>query len=631
MKLHEEFKKLVTSSRHGELLQAWFTSFELSLTFVEKYILPLFSDNPDLVPSSIRDYEAVQHDINNKGADIRFFCDSRYYIPDVKRTSVKIYGLPVYKFEKQFTGGVFHPKIILLRFQKASFIIAGSANLTLSGWARNIEAVTGEEIKSSRNVRKITNFFKQISAPLESSEFASAIEKMEEWSESLVERDEGWVFASSFDNESFPEKLLQGRNCGELVIWSPYFSRDVISFCDNHLFRRMKEGANITIVPDVNAENKIRIDTKLEPELNSRDDIIIRTDSETFPESKVLVHAKIWITPSQIAVGSWNMTEAGTGCSDKYANNIEAGIIKDIENSIYKEMTKRLRDEFKPGFMEQGEIEKEKPEPVHEEIFCMVMADWKKREYTIIRDGSLDNYLIKLPGFEKISIRNAFGKEGKRDFTGQRKELVKDRYFHLFMPDSNEKVFTGMFIENHPERRPVDEFESLRDLMYGWLWSQPEDSVESHVPIISHGPGNGNVDDSDNVLAVRDQNQISWFVMFMALGNIKRRLESALQNAKDRPQALDDILTVLPGSVIELMEKMKPLLDDPSTEKARKWFVLQELISILSPVREMPFFKESFLEENFLEYGHVLKQIYFESENDRTWAEEVRRICNYMD
>ena len=143
LKPYNEFKKLI--SEVGVIKIAWFTTFNLSLDFFEKYVLSaLVKTNPfDL--KNIKDFEALNDRIVNAeggAVNVKVFHDYRAMRPDIKRTSVQTIGIKPKNIDNSFAHGVFHPKVTLLVNDKnEAWIVTGSANLTISAWSKNSEGI----------------------------------------------------------------------------------------------------------------------------------------------------------------------------------------------------------------------------------------------------------------------------------------------------------------------------------------------------------------------------------------------------------------------------------------------------------------------------------------------------------
>jgi len=613
-KLYGQYRKILDESDRGELLQAWFTSFEISPSFVEKYLLPLFTDSPEEIPYSFRDYEIVQRKITDQGIDICFFCDARFLLPEIKKTAVRIFGVDQAALGKRYKEGFYHPKVTLLRFEKSALLIAGSANLTLSGWARNIEAVTVCEIKGKENARRISEFF------IESARGAGAahtlsdgIAAMNAWANSLPDKRDDWQFLSAFDENTFLDSLFQKKQ-SDLTVWSPYFSGNMAGFVSQHLADYTGEN-QIVIVPDISSGKKIRIRESDKSLLKSNISFMLDNDVKQFDNS--LVHAKVWVTEGRLACGSWNMSHAGTGTA-RNENNIEAGVLRDISTHEAQMLKKRLQDFSDPVFMSSEELEAEKPIPLFEAVACVIVADWRNAVYTVDIDRqNYSDWHIALPGFNRMKISDI--PESGLSFIGNVKSLLKDHYFHLYKPNEKQKSYTGVICEINQTDRPADRFASFDDLLYGWISDNPQAATERHV-LTAH-PRHSDADngDGDNDTIDLPEKMPSYYVLFRAAQAIRSKL-SEVNNNHDE---LHRLIAVYPGSVVEWCEYVSRILASEKYSLVFRWFLARESYTILHIIKN-----NSIAKRLSGELHQNSKDIIF-NRGSQKWAQAVMEDCGY--
>lgn len=161
MKLLAELQKQV--GRMGTLRRAWFTSFNTDIEFVETYVLPATLGAN--TPRNRIEYEQLQQELTKEDIDFRVFCDPRFLETNrVKRTCIPVHGIrPQRKREWFSEASLFHAKVIYLEDREGKRVIgAGSANLTLSGWGRNLEVFQFFEISTYTNYREIRRFFEHL-------------------------------------------------------------------------------------------------------------------------------------------------------------------------------------------------------------------------------------------------------------------------------------------------------------------------------------------------------------------------------------------------------------------------------------------------------------------------------------
>jgi len=140
MLLYQQFKKVLEEL--GDLKLAWFTSFNMDIYFVEKYLLSDINQMPPEDFRSLRDYEVLneclhQRDEGDKKIDIRFFYDYRANnSTDGKKTcvsTVPVNSKNLGNEDGKVFNGVFYPKIALfVNHSNQAYVLAASANLSLS-------------------------------------------------------------------------------------------------------------------------------------------------------------------------------------------------------------------------------------------------------------------------------------------------------------------------------------------------------------------------------------------------------------------------------------------------------------------------------------------------------------------
>jgi len=424
MKLYEEYKKIVKEL--GRVKKAYFTTFNISPEFVERYILPpLLEEN---IPKNALGYEALNQKLENK-PDIKFFHDANMTkFDEGKKTNVAFYPIVM-------TTGVFHPKVIYLEGDKAIYLIVGSGNLTLSGWGRNREAFRILKVDKSSNLDKQAhNFFVDV--------FKKSGLKKTNKKTTINNEDINLVYG--FDKTSnFLDSLELSKN---LQVWSPYFS-DLDELLVNEEFQSLE---SIKIIPDINKHEKTRL--KKLPENKNVSFHIDEKFEDTFN------HSKVWISDTKIAIGSHNMTKQAV-----YGNNFEASLVETIENEKIFLVT---NDSFSPKINKESDME-EVDEVLTEERFSglfKLVANWKSRTLTleeIYCIGKLKNIKIILPSNLKKSnteLKSINTVELATVFS----TLGRNKIFTI--KDGDKIIFRGFIIEEETAYRDKVKAESLEDI-----------------------------------------------------------------------------------------------------------------------------------------------------------------------
>lgn len=569
-KLLECFREMLNQA--GTITRAWFTSFNLSPAFVEGYILPALC-NMENRPKSAADFEIIQETINKQGMDIRFFCDGRMAeLNEGKKTAVPFHLIRPEAIGKRFSNGVFHPKVILLQNdENEAFLMTGSANLTVGGWAHNRECLFWEKISGKQNAETLEGFFKTI--------FKAVSETFpEDLSITTTKEEEKWLFAAPgiTTDSSFLETFLDGSE-ESLLVWSPYFADPLDNLINGHLRPRLSAEAKISIIPDL-SDQKLRMKN-----LPSTDVSLCSFDyNQESPVNNRLNHAKVWCTENRCAIGSWNMTAAALGLSDSNRNNIEAGVI--LASS--KQLLNQLRDKSSPieklECMDNDELDQEKPDLDSSNMpyDIRVSFDWVSQIYhVLLQQQPPKGIKIKLPDM------------GQMDLTGKEqwfenplpKKILKDRLF--FLSEGDHQLQCGVIIEINTPQRPAWRFSSLGDFFSSHHedLSVSENRRLSYVYSPKEASEKKEADSPPSVTEYR----FSYFTMFRAFEMLRSRIAQAQEKFNESPNQYEEYigwLKTYPGSVIQVAQLIKDQIDKETDDSSSvfNWFLVQEANSLLN-------------------------------------------------
>ncbi|MFM7728147.1 MAG: hypothetical protein ACKO7B_15715, partial [Flavobacteriales bacterium] len=209
--------------------------------------------------------------------------------------------------DNRFAGGVFHPKVALFENDRGQFwLLTGSFNMTLSGWARNRECFFLQPIEDDENATAVDDFFSRL-AKLSNLESTAVLQRLRKQKSVIVP---SWKFHSSLNDNFWLDALRRKNQTEQLRIWSPYFSEhlsDVIAQL------RTRGWNAIEVIPATNELQKIRIEADNYKTANEL--VNFMREDVTGLDPDVFVHAKVWLTSNSVAIGSWNMTQAGMNLS----------------------------------------------------------------------------------------------------------------------------------------------------------------------------------------------------------------------------------------------------------------------------------------------------------------------------
>ena len=625
-KLYRQFSKLRDTI--GEVKLAWFTTFNLDISFFEKFLLSKLAQVDYESMKTIKDYEALNdtlftEEINEKAVDIRVFYDFRaIHLKEIKKTCVPTIGVDPSIFGEKFKGGVFHPKVTLLVNNKnEGFLIVGSANLSFGGWARNSESILVKKIEDRENANRATNFFLKLINDKPGEELLREINKI--WQQNL-EKEADWLFVDSFQEKGLIETISVDEK--SLHVWSPYFSNDI----ETVVSKQFASASTISIIPDINEMGQIRIEEGVLDTLHNEKRIKILRDARYVDfDTKPMVHAKVWLTPDKLAIGSWNFTSAGLNLN-KQTNNIEAGIVSEISEQEFSNILSgcglETRDDN--SGMTQNDLMNERQDLLSDwKVSANIYADWKTFEYygDPVEGISRGQYFLKLPGISKKL--DLYEMQGQRySFYEYHKDFLKDKLFNIY--DGNDEcVFIGVIIELNIESRPALGFDSMEDYLQAWLDGDPQknkNNLEMQFSIDEES-GEEIIEEIKEKLSGDYSN--AWFTMFLSMGMLKKRVEEASLNQKE----MKLLGYHIPGSITQLSDHLNLLNEqyekgEASNSKAYIWFLINEGNEVIRLFNDL----KGRIGQSIKRVSNINLQ--FEKKlksKGSKWLEKIHKECNY--
>lgn len=581
MRLLKEFQSQL--SKFADLKRVWLTSFNINIEFIEKYVLPAVLDME--VPKTRMDYEALQAELNQSGIDFRVFCDKRFIeLEGNKRTSIPIYGI-----SPQTLGFspdcIFHAKVIYLegRKQDPRIIGSGSANLTLDGWARNLEVFHFEEVESYEMQDSIIHFFSYLFQEVEHD--VKIIRRRGLPKKSNVR------FCHSLQKTPFLEQLSSGVEVDEISVWSPYFPRDLAAFT-----KKLKQYFNapnlkLNIVPDRVDGQYLRTEWTEEIEkLIKREEMCFFNSPVSADERTPLCHAKVWKTKAHMAIGSWNFTNAGSNISNpeganfRRTSNVEAGFIIEDNSSI----DSILGNPFKAGasaFATSEQMAKEILDvPKVLPFDLLITFHWSDLTYRFCGTWNdsrvgISTYNLILPGIEQSIplIWKPRVKTLKVDsITVHRPDkLLAERKYEIQKGESI--VGYGLIIEEDVQCRRPQQYEDLRGLLDAIIIGGDDDSG---APVSVEEDESGRVwvngkllhgDEPTNIVEIQKED-ISFFRLFSA----SYQYASKLKNVSDMRE-LEHWVFMRPGCLEELVNKTVDKIGTSRKTTVFNWFLAKEV------------------------------------------------------
>lgn len=581
----------------GRLKRAWFTTFNLDISFFEKYMLSalLGKDYHDV--KTPHDYEALSAELANDAeeldgikTEVRVFYDYRALKTEgkPKQSTVHLHPVDLKKINgietQNFKDGVFHPKVILLEgYDGRYWLMVSSANLTMGGWARNRECFFLEQITTRSNAREINSFFSAITSNNE--DFADSQVSKKLIRGQFDSGESNWSFISSFGSRKFIDALITKNSKQAIRVWSPYFADDLSELINEYHGSYFD---SIEVIPSKNENLKIRITEEAFNKCQTIQNLQFLQEKLPTAAQEAFVHAKVWLTPEKIAIGSWNMTRSGMNCSKQSNNNIEAGIVRLLSKgeyqSIIKNYTSKLLDNAIFSTLE--ELEEEKEDILDDYIISVeLLLNWDDSTLKLI-NPPYDEFVknvgksasIILPGFGKQKI--SFLKQVQNIRTHSR-QFLNDRFFELSNAQ-NKTLYKGYLREIGLSSRPVNSFENIDDYLKGWVSKAPEDKTELHRLAFNTGGDDELSNQTKAILTGNDQN--AWFTSFHAFECITIRIKET-QNGNE----LKRIGRVLPGSLSELKIHLENLVEMYNSDRSNfikspiyLWFLIEKANEVFS-------------------------------------------------
>lgn len=531
MKLFSAYKYIVQEIKPN---LAWFTTFNLNIELVERFLLPCLAGKEPSELRTAEDYEALNLEIKDYNIKVWYDFKAISFQND-KRTTIDIEAVDAGSLlQSQTSDLIFHPKVIFLKGDKSAYLIVGSANLSVAAWHSNRECFLIKEVVSKRNASEIIHFFQSMNSS------QKGIKDLQKWASTLPDRDTGWSFKHNFNIQS---NLLNELQPKKLTIWSPYFSKETSKLINE--FKKIGI-SEITLVPDIDQSGKVRIIPQ-ELEILKKDAAIAICKDKSKQEEQSLVHAKVWLTERSIAIGSWNCSFRATGIgTTPNQRNIEAGIISSIlskENNALMNNLSPVAYNSISGIVEE-ELDEEWVNGIQNySMSCQIIADWETFTYEVIEQEFKEKYWVSLPDAPnyKVEFSNLKG----RSFQKNHLNVLKNKSFTVFN-DNGELVYAGYIIEHGKANRPPTSYVSLLDLFESLIIDPLGETTKKRVRY--------NLDEEDSDT---DNESIPFFsysghesnyMMFVSF----QKLQDSICANNNNPIKLDALGFRLPGSIINI-------------------------------------------------------------------------------
>ncbi len=532
MKLLDTFKNIVNDISPDI---CWFTTFNINLELVEKYLLTAIVGKEPSELKRAEDYEALNFELNK--FNVKIWYDYRALdLKQGKRTTVDLYPIQTSVLLKSNTQEpIFHPKVIFLKGTDGAYLITGSFNLTIAGWSSNRECIVIKEIKNKENGLQIVDFFRNLNSDLPD------LNKLTKWANQLSEEKSTWKFAHNFNTDNILNEI-KGK---ELSIWSPYFSKSTVDLMNDI----KKIGFNkINLIPDISQSQKIRIIPVELEKLIKDDSIQIQIDTNCNKEKQALFHAKVWLSENKIAVGSWNCSYRALGIKTPLnEKNIEAGVIDIINSKQRAALLLNLKNIAVNTISgtEEVEMNNEWKESLNAySMSCNIMANWETFKYEMVLEEKDTKYTVALP--HNPNIRYPLNKISSLSFIDGFNRVLKNKLFTIYNT-KEEIVFIGYLNEIGKIKRPTDGYVSFYDLFESLTINPLAGTNKSRVKYQFEEEDN-NGSEKEELPFFAYSGYESYYLMFVAL----QKLLDTISENKSNPLKLEDLGYRLPSSLINI-------------------------------------------------------------------------------
>lgn len=610
MKLLEVFKKQL--AEFDQLERVWLTGLTVDIAFVETYILPaILGEEP---PRLRMDYEALQLALNEKNLDIRVFCDKHYIGEDAnKRTLLPVQGISTGRDGGIWPEGgitkesLFHAKVIYLEGKKGKdkhrILGAGSANLTLSGWGRNREVFSFVPVDELSLYESVSVFFTQLfqnigeTCPLKARPTFPRVNRRAR-------------FCHSFQEESFIYQLVGGGSAREMAIWSPYLSKDLSIFMSALKDHLGQDELTIHLVPDRMEGQHIRSSWSKDVEglLTTGELMIYQLPKQVNKDDRQdMTHAKLWKTPTCLAIGSWNCTRRGANIYHDEkgdwlpGNNIEAGLLFNDTSSVTDFVGERIEEGLEALFASEEQLKQEAlrvPElpPFDLDVsFC-----WSSLNYEVTgiwNDGEVasEAYSLRLPDVKDPIPLRWLGRELKHPIServSSPRQLLTDHSYQIYC--GGELCFTGLLLSKNQRFRRAQRYETLENLLDAYVQTGPEPALDDVAyRVTDDEEGELLVDGLIEKEAAQTQigtvsSGISYFRLFLASYHYAAQLRAAMTNssAKYPLKELEKWVFIRPGSLEEWVHKSAERMEQ-RTPGVFEWFLAREVQGLCDLARDL--------------------------------------------
>lgn len=520
---------------------------------------------------------------------------SVYYDRNAMSPGTSCLTVPVFP-QNIKTGGVFHPKVIIIygipkgKSKATAYLFVSSCNLTVSGYGRNKEAFSCVEIKSAQLANSVSEFI----YTLDNNGDEERHSALHEFLNNIRTKDEDIEFL--WTNSGKGTKLIdyfKEQSSGDLTVVSPYFDEKG----PESLLDELPNKGKTTIIPAIDGENYNLHKGDYEKLKNNKIDFyeLLNEDDTRF------IHAKVIKFGSQLVVGSYNFTSAALK-----GLNSEAALI--FNNST--DFKFNLKNISEQKLLPDGKLISNRDEAgIDNKVpFVSVIVQWKESKifvtaeyldngkYSLRLDGTAEDLITVLQESQVISITAELANH-----------ILRHKTFSIYKDGII--CFKGLINEiDSGEYRPEFSCESLNDSIREWFTYSEDDSNEKqNLRLI-----NTEDEETEKVLGVTQEETQdifdNYYLVARALENLLNQVEENRVNSLDKApvaqrrtekywerynewevkkqkadQNLYSYLVTKPGSIENMITFLeKDHMEEKNRDIVYEWLIVNYLQSTMS-------------------------------------------------
>jgi hypothetical protein len=543
-----------------------FTTYDFSIDFFEDSLIAYLAGI-----DKITNVNHI-HMLNQwlKENTVSVYYDSHGLMNLEKRLTYSTYSIGI-------NNGVFHPKIILMFGKKnnknRAYLFVSSANLTVSGYARNREGFIELEVENKEVALGLEAFLEELYKyeKDEGSNHEALLNHLKE----IKKTNKNIEFFSSWNKS---ESLISyiTKETRKITVISPYFNEKL----NDYITSISKRCSEIIIIPSIHDEKEVQIKRSEYEKLKDKASF----KRLSFKES-LFIHGKIYIGDNIFVVGSHNFTSKAAGTFTKKGDNIEASIVlKDSDNTIsnisdFNDIEEYLMPDDKD--LKQDYVEN------IEGMYINLRVDWKEEKVILDYIKCPKHIVIKVAGEEILS--SSLKEEIVESHLNEKLKniFIKHKYFEAY--EDGKVFYKGLINESNWENYRAELIcTSLDEIFSCWIaedYSElKEKNYKGRLKAVSENTLEDFIEYSELDLVTNNRGDI--FDNYFYLFKVYRLQKARIDECKVDKDKLYSLYKTLPGSFYNLYELFKKELLKQEKDSVWKWINLNELFIVSNKLKE---------------------------------------------